>query len=60
MATNEDMDKPRALRILEKEVLGKGGYGFVCTGELKGPTGSPVSHSLTFHQKWLLTLSTYY
>ena len=44
MATNEDMDKPRALRILEKEVLGKGGYGFVCTGELKGPTGSPVSH----------------
>lgn len=60
MATNEDMEKPRALRILEKDVLGKGGYGFVCMGELKGPTGSPVSYSLTFQQKWLPTCTVHF
>ena len=49
MTVNEDMEKRRTLRIIENEVLGKGGYGFVCKGELKGQSGSPVSHSLKFN-----------
>lgn len=36
------MEHPRELCILENEVLGKGGYGFVCKGELKGPIGTQV------------------
>ena len=28
------MGTQRTLRILQNEILGKGGYGFVCKGEL--------------------------
>jgi serine/threonine protein kinase/ankyrin repeat protein/GTPase SAR1 family protein len=35
LVTKSEEMESRPLRILENEVLGKGGYGFVCKGELK-------------------------
>ena len=32
----DEIDTSQKLRILETELLGKGGFGFVCKGELKG------------------------
>ena len=39
----QDVDVP--LEIHEDKVLGKGGYGFVCEGELKPPVSEPVLSS---------------
>ena len=37
------------LHIIENEFLGKGGFGFVCKGELR----QEVSYSLTYYQEYL-------
>lgn len=37
------MEKPRLLSIMENDLLGKGGFGFVCKGELIGEPGTKVS-----------------